>query len=326
MLSGTALSSPMIARVDALVRRGRDGVLARASPHVPRRTTPCQKNLPRHVEETSLAGIHQRSQWQQRSSRRRGRSSRPRDSSRDASLGLVPPRPRPSSRTRRPRPASSRAFTALDMRGSGPVDRAARALLARARSAPATTAPRGARRALGDRPSVPSPRGVAATPRRRRSPPPPRASTARSSPRRRRRRRPRLPPRVRRVRDPGPRGVLHAAAIAADDHGAATTTASPGGAPPRSPRFAAVPSDQGTGRDVTLDVFTVSGARTGETVTLPGRVFDVPLRVDVAHRVVIWQRNKRRAGTHHAKTRARSRARRGRLGRRRAAGGRAWAI
>ena len=55
---------------------------------------------------------------------------------------------------------------------------------------------------------------------------------------------------------------------------------------------------------MTLDVFTVSGARTGETVTLPGRVFDVPLRVDVAHRVVIWQRNKRRAGTHHAKTRA----------------------
>jgi hypothetical protein len=57
MLSGTALSSPMIVRVDALVRRGRDGVLARATLHVPRRTKPCQKNPPRHVEETSLAGI-----------------------------------------------------------------------------------------------------------------------------------------------------------------------------------------------------------------------------------------------------------------------------
>ena len=53
------------------------------------------KKIFRATWRPSLAGIHQRSQWQQRSSRRRGRSSRPRDSSRDASLGLVPPRPRP---------------------------------------------------------------------------------------------------------------------------------------------------------------------------------------------------------------------------------------
>ena len=213
------------------------------------------------------------------------------------------------------------------MRGSGPVDRAARALLARARSAPATTAPRGAascarrsalravaawRRGDAAPPAFPSPaarldRALLTAPSSSTTTPASRRGFAASA-------------------TPGPAASSDAAAIAADDHGAATTTASPGGAAAARARFAAVPSDQGTGRDVTLDVFTVSGARTGETVTLPGRVFDVPLRVDVAHRVVIWQRNKRRAGTHHAKRARRSRARRGRLGRRRAAGGRAWAI
>ncbi|ACO70540.1 predicted protein, partial [Micromonas commoda] len=41
-----------------------------------------------------------------------------------------------------------------------------------------------------------------------------------------------------------------------------------------------------------------------ETVTLPGRHFDVPLRVDIAHRVVVWQRSKRRGN--YAKTLTRS--------------------
>ena len=193
------------------------------------------------------------------------------------------------------------------MRGSGPVDRAARALLARARSAPATTAPRGAascarrsalravaawRRGDAAPPAFPSPaarldRALLTAPSSSSTTPASRRGFAASA-------------------TPGPAASSDAAAIAADDdHGAATTTASPGAAAAAAlARFAAVPSDQGTGRDLTLDVFTVSGARTGETVTLPGRVFDVPLRVDVAHRVVIWQRNKRRAGTHHAKTRA----------------------
>ena len=65
-----------------------------------------------------------------------------------------------------------------------------------------------------------------------------------------------------------------------------------------------LPSDQGAGADRSLPVYTVEGVPTGETVTLPGGVFDVPLRVDVVHRVVVWQRNKRRAGTHKTKTRA----------------------
>lgn len=39
-------------------------------------------------------------------------------------------------------------------------------------------------------------------------------------------------------------------------------------------------------------------------MTLPGRIFDVPLRVDIVHRVVVWQRNKRRRGTHKTKTRS----------------------
>ena len=39
-------------------------------------------------------------------------------------------------------------------------------------------------------------------------------------------------------------------------------------------------------------------------MTLPGRHFDVPLRVDIAHRVVVWQRSKRRGV--YAKTLTRS--------------------
>ena len=65
-----------------------------------------------------------------------------------------------------------------------------------------------------------------------------------------------------------------------------------------------LPSDQGAGADRSLPVYTVEGVPTGETVTLPGGIFDVPLRVDIVHRVVVWQRNKRRAGTHKTKTRA----------------------
>jgi len=53
-----------------------------------------------------------------------------------------------------------------------------------------------------------------------------------------------------------------------------------------------------------VPVYRLTGVKTGETVTLPGRIFDVPLRVDVAHRVVLWQRNKRRRGLHATKTRA----------------------
>ena len=54
-------------------------------------------------------------------------------------------------------------------------------------------------------------------------------------------------------------------------------------------------------------MYGITGAPTGETVTLPGRHFDVPLRVDIAHRVVVWQRSKRRGV--YAKTLTRSEVR-----------------
>ena len=71
------------------------------------------------------------------------------------------------------------------------------------------------------------------------------------------------------------------------------------------PRRDALAPDQGSMRDCEgVPVYSLTGVKTGETVTLPGRIFDVPLRVDVAHRVVLWQRNKRRRGLHATKTRA----------------------
>ena len=71
------------------------------------------------------------------------------------------------------------------------------------------------------------------------------------------------------------------------------------------PRRDALAPDQGSMRDCEdVPVYRLTGAKTGETVTLPGRIFDVPLRVDVAHRVVLWQRNKKRRGLHKTKTRA----------------------
>lgn len=71
------------------------------------------------------------------------------------------------------------------------------------------------------------------------------------------------------------------------------------------PRRDALAPDQGSMRDCEgVPVYSLTGVKTGETVTLPGRIFDVPLRVDVAHRVVVWQRNKRRSGLHKTKTRA----------------------
>ena len=71
------------------------------------------------------------------------------------------------------------------------------------------------------------------------------------------------------------------------------------------PRRDSLAPDQGSMRDCEdVPVYRLTGAKTGETVTLPGRIFDVPLRVDIAHRVVLWQRNKRRRGLHKTKTRA----------------------
>jgi large subunit ribosomal protein L4 len=47
----------------------------------------------------------------------------------------------------------------------------------------------------------------------------------------------------------------------------------------------------------------IDGTKKG-SVTLPGRIFDVPLRVDIVHRVMVYQRNKARTGRFKTKTRA----------------------
>lgn len=59
---------------------------------------------------------------------------------------------------------------------------------------------------------------------------------------------------------------------------------------------------QGRGQDAVVSVYGWDGEVRGE-VTLPGRIFDQPLRVDIAHRVVRWQRAKARGGLHKTKTR-----------------------
>ena len=59
---------------------------------------------------------------------------------------------------------------------------------------------------------------------------------------------------------------------------------------------------QGRGNDRVIAVYGIDGERRGE-VTLPGRIFDAPLRVDIAHRVVRWQRARARLGLHKTKSR-----------------------
>tara|TARA_B110000977_G_scaffold16922_2_gene20706 strand:- start:28115 stop:29263 length:1149 start_codon:yes stop_codon:yes gene_type:complete len=71
------------------------------------------------------------------------------------------------------------------------------------------------------------------------------------------------------------------------------------------PKRDTLPETQGTFLDaLNIPVYSIDGSKTGETVTLPGRIFDVPLRVDVVQRVVVWQRNRKRRGLHKTKTRA----------------------
>lgn len=45
-----------------------------------------------------------------------------------------------------------------------------------------------------------------------------------------------------------------------------------------------------------------TGEKTDERITLDNRVFGMPLREDILHRVVVWQLAKRRQGTHCVKT------------------------
>ena len=52
-----------------------------------------------------------------------------------------------------------------------------------------------------------------------------------------------------------------------------------------------------------LPVYNIAtGEKTGESITLDNRVFGMPLREDILHRVVVWQLAKRRQGTHCVKT------------------------
>ena len=53
-----------------------------------------------------------------------------------------------------------------------------------------------------------------------------------------------------------------------------------------------------------MAVRSLDGAEVDGSVTLPGRIFDVPLRIDIAHRVVRWQRARAQQGTHKTKTRS----------------------
>lgn len=61
--------------------------------------------------------------------------------------------------------------------------------------------------------------------------------------------------------------------------------------------------EQGKYRDVETTLFNIDRVPIGKVV-LPGDVFDVPIRIDILHRVIRWQRANRQQGTHKTKTRA----------------------
>lgn len=73
--------------------------------------------------------------------------------------------------------------------------------------------------------------------------------------------------------------------------------------------YARVPQDQGNRIDRVVPVLQVHGADDGasekkqELQKLNGAVWDVPLRLDIAQRVVEWQRACRRTGTAYTKSR-----------------------
>eukprot|EP00890_Picochlorum_soloecismus_P004822 jgi/Picsp_1/5340/NSC_02701-R1_50s ribosomal protein l4 len=60
---------------------------------------------------------------------------------------------------------------------------------------------------------------------------------------------------------------------------------------------------QGTGQDVTVPLFDIDKNNIG-SYTLPGDIFDVPIRIDILHRVVRWQLARKQQGTHKTKTRS----------------------
>lgn len=60
---------------------------------------------------------------------------------------------------------------------------------------------------------------------------------------------------------------------------------------------------QGQYRDLEVPLFDVNRNEVG-SIVLDGKVFDVPIRLDILHRVVRWQLARRQQGTHKTKTRA----------------------
>ncbi len=73
---------------------------------------------------------------------------------------------------------------------------------------------------------------------------------------------------------------------------------------PYLPR-AATPAAQGVRAYQRVPLWRLDGTPAeGDGVTLDGDVFDVPIRVDIVHRVVRWQLAKKQAGTHSTKDRS----------------------
>ena len=62
--------------------------------------------------------------------------------------------------------------------------------------------------------------------------------------------------------------------------------------------------EQGLYCDLVVPVYRLDRQPTGETYTLGGDIFDVPIRRDILHRVVRWQLAKAQQGTHKTKTRS----------------------
>lgn len=61
--------------------------------------------------------------------------------------------------------------------------------------------------------------------------------------------------------------------------------------------------DQGQYRDLEVPLFDINRKEVG-SIVLDGKIFDVPIRLDILHRVVRWQLARRQQGTHKTKTRA----------------------
>ena len=53
-----------------------------------------------------------------------------------------------------------------------------------------------------------------------------------------------------------------------------------------------------------LDIYSLNGKNTGETVDLPADIFDAPVNVDLMHQAYVRQMANKRAGTHSTKGRS----------------------